>query len=456
MAAYYFSMATQAEDRPKFELEGITYLAEPDMDEFFAEAGFKGPSAQKRAKSALIAEGFEEYSGLLALSTKELEAIEGISESSAKVVFNHCLRIKLKGNLVTDYEGMQKREENFNYLPTGSSSLDAMLTYSGGQVGWRSKTMIELYGEPAMGKTQICYTACAMVMAPEERGGWGRGVAYIDTEGAFVLDRFNYLARYWGADMDKMKDKFLYARADSMDEVELALDEIIKVAKEKDIGIVIVDSIMDALKSQYPVGGKELSNLQPRQKHLKRVVDKLKNIAVLFNTVVFYTNHVRSNISSNPGVPEIGAQGGSVLGHASDIRIFLQKSTVAERKGFGVDDKANKRMGGIGLKVGRARIVDCGFLPETKGWYMIGPMGIADPNNFDQIFKQSLEYKEKGYISMDGHGNALQHLDPNAKTPAAHIKENQNKIYGEKKEEKKLVKKTAKSKTTTSTKTKIE
>ncbi|MCE7736557.1 MAG: hypothetical protein GPJ54_16870, partial [Candidatus Heimdallarchaeota archaeon] len=265
------------------------------------------------------------------------------------------------------------------------------------------------------------------------------GVAYVDTEGAFVLDRFKYLARYWGADMEKMKDKFLYARADSMDEVELALDEIIKVAKEKDIGIVVVDSIMDALKSQYPVGGQELANLQPRQKHLKRVLDKLKSLANLFNLVVFYTNHVRSNIGGPMGTPDLGAQGGAVLGHASDIRMRLEKATKAERKDFGFDDKPAGR---VGLKVGRATIVDCGFLPEGRGWYLIGPMGVADPNSYNQIFKQSTEYKENGYISMDSQGIPLDHLDPNAKRPKTYISENQEMIYGKKKEDKKVTAKT--------------
>ena len=40
---------------------------------------------------------------------------------------------------------------------------------------------------------------------------------------------------------------------------------------------------MVALQKQYPVGGSESYQLQPRQKHLKRVLDKLKNLAVNFN-----------------------------------------------------------------------------------------------------------------------------------------------------------------------------
>ncbi|MHA2029045.1 MAG: AAA family ATPase [Candidatus Kariarchaeaceae archaeon] len=438
-------MATEA-TKPTFELEGKTYLAEPTMEEFLAEAGFKSPAAQKRVQRALNKAEHEGVTSILALSKKELEDIDQISEVNAKIIFDHGLRVKLKGNLVTDFTGMVKREENLQYLPTGSSGLDEMLTYSNGSVGWRSKTMIELYGKPSMGKTQICYTTAAMVAAPENRGGWNRGVAYIDTEGAFVLDRFKYLARYWGADMDDMKDRFLYARADSMDEIEKALEDIVKQAKEKDIGIIIIDSIMDALKSQYPVGGKELSNLQPRQKHLKRVLDKMKNFAIIFNAIVLYTNHVRAEIAGQLGEPDHGAQGGAVLGHASDIRIRLTKTNKQERESYGINLKDLQQ---YGLKIARAEIVDCGFLPETNGCFLIGPMGIADPNNYDGILSQAKKMKKHGYISVDSQGKSLEHLDPSAKTPQEYISENQFKLYGMTQKETKTPKKSTTKKSRT-------
>ena len=76
----------------------------------------------------------------------------------------------------------------------------------------------------------------------------------------------------------------------------------------------------------------------------------------------------------------------------------------------------------------------------------------ADPNKYDIVFKQSTEYKDTGYISSDSAGKSLVHLDPNAKRPAEYISDNQAKIYGEKKEGKKIptksTKKTA-AKTTT-------
>lgn len=166
----------------------------------------------------------------------------------------------------------------------------------------------------SLGKTQICLTTACMVMRPKDVGGWDQGVAYIDSEGAFEMSRFKRMARYWGVDLDTLKDKFLYARALNFDDVETALNEIAQKIEKMNIGIIIIDSIMDPLKSQYPVGGKELSNLQPRQKHLKKVLDRLKTLAELNNLVTIYTNHVRSNIGGYEG--PISAQGGAVIAHA--------------------------------------------------------------------------------------------------------------------------------------------
>ncbi|MHA2253952.1 MAG: hypothetical protein ACXAD7_26600, partial [Candidatus Kariarchaeaceae archaeon] len=277
-----------------------------------------------------------------------------------------------------------------------------------------------------MGKTQIAHTIAAMVMRPEEAGGWDRGVAYIDSEGAFEGIRFKYLARYWGVDEESIKEKLLYSRVDSFDDVEQALDEISNKVKEMDIGLIVLDSIMDPLKSQYPVGGQELSNLQPRQKHLKRVLDKLKALADIHNLIALYTNHVRSNIGQM-GEPELGAQGGAVLGHASDIRILLERPTKAERSMMGIDDKKAKE---VGLKGGRAKIVDCGFLPESTGYYLIGPMGIADPEEWDKIIKHCKIIYESGYLSVDSKGNMLAPIDKKSLPREELIKRFREKLYG--------------------------
>ena len=437
-------MSTETDNQdPYFEIDGTRYRKEPSLDEFIDDAGFDKASAHSRIAKAFDKADISDVSALMYKTEKEFADMEGISAPAAKALIAHIVRLRNQGSLVASMEEVIKKEGNYSYLGSGSGSLDRMMTYSNGQTGWRSKTLIELYGEPSMGKTQICYTACSLVMAPPERGGWGRGMAYIDSEGAFVFNRFKFVAQYWGVDMEASEDKFLYSRVTNFDEVEMAIDDIVKVAKERDIGILIVDSIMDPLKSQYPVGGQELSNLQPRQKHLKRVLDKLKNFAINFNAIVMYTNHVRSNIGAQMGTPELGAQGGAVLGHASDIRILLEKGPKANRTKF-VDESTYKT---LPIKFQRAKIVDCGFLPEESGFFLQGAMGIADPDNWTLISKQVAQFQKDGYISTDNLGNPIENPLTDDKSPDERIKEHYAKVYGSSKSIKREVKKTVKAKT---------
>ncbi|MHA2402239.1 MAG: hypothetical protein ACXADH_04545 [Candidatus Kariarchaeaceae archaeon] len=419
--------------RPTFTIDGKEYLADPDMEEFLNDAGYTGKSTRTKMFNTLKKNSVSNVTSLFTMSIKDLSDSDGISETAAKKIFVHAQRVRRKGALVVDYEGLKKRERGFRYLPTGSSSLDGMLTYSNGKIGFRSKTLIELYAPPASGKTQICYTSAAMVMRPEKLGGWGQGVAYIDSEGSFEGIRFKYLARYWGVDEKFISDHLLYSRVDSFDDVEQALTEVSDQIESKNIGIIILDSIMDPLKSQYPVGGQQLSNLQPRQKHLKKITDKLKSLADIHNLVAIYTNHVRSNIGTNPGEPEQDAQGGAVLGHASDIRIMLDRPTNKQLDEFKIKRGDIKD---LGLKPGRATIKDCGFLPENVGFFIIGPFGVGDPVEINKLEKQAEEILKKGYLCVDSKGNELPPMDDSAKMSREdQIKSFRDKLYAINKQE---------------------
>ena len=58
-----------------------------------------------------------------------------------------------------------------------------------------------------------------------------------------------------------------------------------------------------------------------------------------------------------------------------------------------------------------SKIVDCGFLAEKTGYYMVGPFGIADPAKTDNLIEHSSKIIEDGYISIDSEGNSLKPLD---------------------------------------------
>ncbi len=415
---------------PKYyEIDGVKFLSNPTMDEFLAECGYKTTSTITKLKNSLKKVDIIHPSHLFPLTISELSNIDGISDSKAIKLYEHAQRLRRKGNLVLNYQEIEKRESEFKYISTASSELDEMLTYSNGEFGLRSRTMIELYGTASSGKTQICLTAACMVMRPKDQGGWDQGVAYIDSEGSFELRRFKRMARYWGVDPKNLENKLLYSRAINFDDVETALDTIGKQIEDKDIGIVIIDSIMDPLKSQYPVGGSELSNLQPRQKHLKRVLDKLKRMAEMYNLVTIYTNHIRANISTGMSAgPAEDPQGGAVIAHASDIRILLDKPTSEQRKKR-LDDKDAKD---TGLKIARARIVDCGFLPNRVGFFLIGPMGVADPKMSDLIVNHTKLINSKGYVCINSHGVELEPLEDDIINRENKFSQFSNWLYGNK------------------------
>lgn len=357
------SIEADLEERSTFFVKGKTYLAKPTMDEFLREAEVT-PASRGKVKGSLKKLRIEKVELLFSKSLKELGSISQISETIAMQIFDHAIRIKRQGDIINPLEEVKKNEGGYQYLPTGSSSLDEMLNYTNGKVGWRSRTMTELYGPPSSGKTQICLTAAAICLRPVDKGGWGRGVVYIDSEGAFEGTRFEYLAKYWGCDDEHVDKNFHYGRADSFDEVEAAIDEAYNRADEINLGMIIVDSIMDPLKSQYIIGGSDLKNLQPRQQHLKRVLDKMKNLATLKNAICFYTNHVRAEIGGYG--PSEGPQGGAVMGHASDIRIKLKAGNKADYESVMKKTSLEK----VGMKIGGAKIVDCGFLAEKSGIFL--------------------------------------------------------------------------------------
>ena len=146
-----------------------------------------------------------------------------------------------------------------------------------------------------------------------------------------------------------------------------------------------------------------MTNLQPRQKHLKKVTDRLKSLAQIFNIIAIYTNHVRASFDSDD---KLIPQGGNVLSHASDIRIRLEDLDKEEQLKYKNIDLMEQE----GLRVAKASVVDCGFLPNLSGHYLIGPFGIGDSAERDNLFKQVKLINKKGYICVDSTGEELKPL----------------------------------------------
>lgn len=363
-----------------FEVNGKKFLAFPSIKELLQEAGLDQRTRDQVFK-ILKREEINHLEQLLTFSKYQLHAV-GLPTNYVELLYQHIQLVKRRNSILLTASDLKEIEENYAYLRTPSAEVNQMLSYSNGKQGIRSRTMTELYGASGSGKTQWCMTAAAIAMRPIDQGGWNKSVYYIDSNHGFEYSRFKTVCSYWGVDEQRIKTMLFVTKVDSFDEVETALLEISARIRELNIGLIVIDSIIQPLRLQYPVNSDNFELLQPRQKHLKRVIDQIKSIITLNNILCLYTNQTRRGFKNEA---EIVPQGGFVLGHASDIRISLEEIKLGVE---GQDTKEKKLVETLAKKnygLRKATVVDCGFLPITSGRYVVGAPGITDLSIVDKL-----------------------------------------------------------------------
>jgi len=107
-------------------------------------------------------------------------------------------------------------------LSLGDYGLDGFL---GG--GLLTRGLIEISGESATGKTQLCIQLCLSVQLPVEFGGLGGAAVYVSTEGAFATRRLQQIQaafqqRYDFLNMDMM-DAVYVEHALTLDDLDVLL-----------------------------------------------------------------------------------------------------------------------------------------------------------------------------------------------------------------------------------------
>ena len=204
---------------------------------------------------------------------------------------------------------------------TGVRSLDDLLE-GGVEVG----SITELIGEFGAGKTQICHQLAVMVQLPKEKGGLNARALYIDTEGTFRPERIIQIARAKQLDPEKTLENIIYARAYNSDHQMLLVDEAKKYIESQNIRLIIVDSLINHFRAEYP--GRE--NLASRQQKLNRHISQLHRLASLYNLAVVVTNQVMSSPDIFFGNPMKPA-GGNIMAHGCTYRIWLRKAKEGKR-----------------------------------------------------------------------------------------------------------------------------
>ncbi|MBN1329854.1 MAG: DNA repair and recombination protein RadA [Candidatus Heimdallarchaeota archaeon] len=300
-----------------------------------------GPATSHKLKEA----GLTTIRSIALSSISDLVNNADLGEKTAAKLIKICqeqvgLTFSTADTLYTERLGLER-------ISTGSDNLDELF---GG--GIETGSITELFGEYRTGKTQIAHQLCVMVQLPREQGGLGGNAAYIDTEGTFRPERIVEMAERFGVDPQEALKNITVGRAYTSDhQVNLARD-ISAIARDKNIRLVVVDSLTSHFRAEYIGRG----TLASRQQNLNQHIHFLLKLAEMHHVAILVTNQVMARPDFFFGDPTAPI-GGNIVAHSCTTRVYLRKS------------KQTKRV---------ARIVDSPNLPEVETVFEILTDGIHD------------------------------------------------------------------------------
>ncbi|RLJ00734.1 MAG: DNA repair and recombination protein RadA [Candidatus Aenigmatarchaeota archaeon] len=304
------------------------------------------PGVGEKTAEKLRECGYIDLMSIAAASPGELSGKVDIGEATAAKIIEAARR-ELKMGFETAEE-LMKRRENIGKITTGSKNFDELI---GG--GIETQSITEVYGSYGSAKTQLALQLAVNVQLPVEQGGLEKGCVFIDTEGTFRPERIEQMARALDLDPKKVMENIYVARAYNSDHQMLLAEKVGEMVKEKNIGLLIIDSLTSHFRADYTGRG----TLAERQQKLNRHLHTLQRMGDINNMAIFVTNQVMAKPDILFGDPT-EAIGGHILHHAAAFRIYLRKS------------KKEKRI---------CRLVDSPYLPEGEAVFVVVEDGIRDP-----------------------------------------------------------------------------
>lgn len=279
--------------------------------------------------------------------------------SNAKLVEQAGLGEKTSANLIKAAQDLEKmgfksaetvweKRKLMRRITTGSNNLDDLL---GG--GIEPGALTELFGEYRTGKTQLAHQLCVNVQLSEENGGLEGGALYIDTEGTFRPERIIQMAGQKDLDYNKVLRRITVGRAYNSDHQIILVKDSPNIIDEKNIKLIIVDSLIGHFRSEYIGRGTLATRQQTLNTHIH---DLIRLVETYDELAVIYTNQVQSKPNVFYGNP-ITHAGGNILAHGSTFRIYLRKG------------KGDQRV---------AKVIDAPNLPEADAVFRITEDGITD------------------------------------------------------------------------------
>ncbi|MFC7156496.1 DNA repair and recombination protein RadA [Halomarina halobia] len=317
--------------------------------------------------------GYDSYQSIAVASPGELSNTADVGESTAHDIIQAAREAADIGGFETGAQVLERRER-IGKLRVLVPEIDDML---GG--GVETQSITEVYGEFGAGKSQVTHQLSVNVQLPQEVGGLGGSVIFIDSEDTFRPERIEEMIRglddeLLQATMDDREiegspddeaameeliasflDKIHVAKAFNSNHQILLAEKAKEIAKEHEdsdfpVRLLCVDSLTAHFRAEYVGRGQLASRQQKLNKHLHDI-DRVGN---LYNAAVLVTNQVQSNPDAFFGDPTKPI-GGNILGHKSTFRMYLRKS------------KGNKRI---------VKLVDAPNLPDGEAVMRVEGAGL--------------------------------------------------------------------------------
>jgi DNA repair protein RadA len=306
----------------------------------------KLPGVGEATLKKLIKAGFSSLESIAYTPPSIIQAESGLGDKTiAKLIKASMEKLDIGFKSAEDVWEVRK---NIARITTGSQELDNLF---GG--GIETGCVVEFFGEFRTGKTQIAHQLCVNVQLPREDGGLNGNALYIDTEGTFRPERIIQMAEGLDLDRKKVLKNIVFGRAYNSDHQMLLIKEASNIIKEKNIKLVIVDSLIGHFRSEYVGRGTLANRQQTINVHLH---DLLRLTDIFPELCVIVTNQVQSKPDVFYGNPTVAA-GGNIVAHGSTIRIYLRKG------------KGEQRV---------AKMIDAPHLPEGEAVFSITENGIID------------------------------------------------------------------------------
>ena len=189
---------------------------------------------------------------------------------------------------------------------SGNAAFDKLL---GG--GLEVRTVTQLYGEPASGKSTLCTIAAVAALRA------GQVVVYIDSEG-FSIERFRQIA---GEDTEKLAERlFLFEPIDFEHQGQM-IAEAEKILKTQKAGLLVMDSATALYRTDLEKGRDAIQVLTKQMIHLL-------GYAKRYGIPVIITNQVYMDTGKNTWY----GLGGFALEHLSKIIVRIEKMDTPGRR----------------------------------------------------------------------------------------------------------------------------